>query len=86
MNRKLPCLVAVIGLVSGCASVTGSSNQSVAVMKPARQRVVNLASELRSGRHYGVFIDDTGSPGLTTPGLHAQRKSWVAARTVASRS
>lgn len=39
---------------------------------------VNLAIELRSGRHYGVFIDDTGSPGLATPGLNAQRKSWVA--------
>jgi len=39
---------------------------------------VNLAQELRSGRRYGVFIDDTGSPGLNTPGLHTQRKSWVA--------
>jgi hypothetical protein len=44
---------------------------------PARKSV-NLAQELRSGRHYGVFIDDTGSPGLITPGLHLQRKSWVA--------
>ncbi len=47
-------------------------------MNPALPKVVNLAVELRSGRHYGVFIDDTGSPGLKTPGLHAQRKSWVA--------
>lgn len=39
---------------------------------------VNLAVELRSGRHHGVFIDDTGSPGLIAPGLHARRKSWVA--------
>lgn len=39
---------------------------------------VNLAAELRSGRHYGVFMDDTGSPGLATPGLHSSRKSWVA--------
>jgi hypothetical protein len=39
---------------------------------------INLAAELRSGRHYGVFIDDTGSPGLITPGLNEQRKSWVA--------
>lgn len=39
---------------------------------------LNLAVELRSGRHYGVFIDDTGSPGLDTPGLHRQRKTWVA--------
>jgi|SRR5438128_362060 len=47
-------------------------------MSPALPKVVNLAVELRSGRHYGVFIDDTGSPGLKTPGLHAERKSWVA--------
>lgn len=47
-------------------------------MVHARPKVVNLAIELRSGRHYGVFIDDTGSPGLKTPGLHSLRKSWVA--------
>jgi hypothetical protein len=41
-------------------------------------RGINLAAELKSGRHYGVFIDDTGSPGLKTPGLHEKRKSWVA--------
>jgi hypothetical protein len=50
----------------------------MAFMNTPRRRSVNLALELRSGRHYGVFIDDTGSPGLITPGLHAQRKSWVA--------
>ena len=43
------------------------------------RKSINLALELRSSRHYGVLIDDTGSPGLETPGLHAQRKSWVAA-------
>ncbi|MGQ0833492.1 MAG: hypothetical protein ACT4O5_00990 [Gammaproteobacteria bacterium] len=42
------------------------------------RKTINLAVELRSGRHYGVFIDDTGSPGLNTPGLHTKRKSWVA--------
>ena len=47
-------------------------------MKIATHRTINLATELRSGRHYGVFIDDTGSPGLNTPGLNAKRKSWVA--------
>ena len=47
-------------------------------MNSPPQSSVNLAQELRSGCHYGVFIDDTGSPGLTTPGLHMQRKSWVA--------
>lgn len=39
---------------------------------------INLAEELRSGRRYGVLIDDTGSPGLCTPGLHSERKTWVA--------
>lgn len=39
---------------------------------------INFASELRSGRHFGVFLDDTGSPGLDRPGLSADRKSWVA--------
>lgn len=47
-------------------------------MSDPKRQTVNLAVELRSGRHYGVFIDDTGSPGLKTPGLHEQRKSWVA--------
>lgn len=47
-------------------------------MSPASRNSVNFADELKSGRHYGVFIDDTGSPGLITPGLHSQRKSWVA--------
>ena len=47
-------------------------------MNTPTPKSVNLAEELRSGRHYGVFLDDTGSPGLKTPGLHAQRKSWVA--------
>jgi hypothetical protein len=41
-------------------------------------RTINLAAELRSGRHHCVFIDDTGSPGLVTPGLRSRRKSWVA--------
>lgn len=43
-----------------------------------KSQPINLAAELRSGRHYGVFMDDTGSPGLTTPGLHSGRRSWVA--------
>lgn len=41
-------------------------------------RTVNLAEVLRSGEHYGVFIDDSGSPGAIQPGLHANRKTWVA--------
>lgn len=47
-------------------------------MKMSTHQTVNFATELRSGRHYGVFIDDSGSPGLETPGLNAKRKSWVA--------
>ena len=47
-------------------------------MNSPNSKTINLATELRSGRHYGVFIDDTGSPGLITPGLHGKRKSWVA--------
>lgn len=41
-------------------------------------RTVNLASVLRSGKHYGIFIDDSGSPGTSQPGLHSNRKTWVA--------
>ena len=41
-------------------------------------KAINLAVELRSGRHYGVFIDDTGSLGLKSPSLNEQRKTWVA--------
>lgn len=52
--------------------------QKFAIMNFTNNKSINLATELRSGRHYGVFIDDTGSPGLITPGLHVQRKSWVA--------
>ncbi|SRR6266498_6150370 len=44
---------------------------------PAK-KVVNLATELRTGIHFGVFIDDTGSPGLNTHGISKERKSWVA--------
>ena len=36
--------------------------------------------DLARGAAYGVFIDDTGSPGLTDtpPNLHPERKTWVA--------
>lgn len=36
--------------------------------------------KLLLGHYYGVFIDDTGSPGMpnTPAGLHPDRKSWVA--------
>lgn len=41
-------------------------------------RSVNLATVLRCGKHYGIFIDDSGSPGTSQPGLHSNRKTWVA--------
>jgi hypothetical protein len=39
-----------------------------------------LIEDLVAGRCYGVFIDDTGSPGLATgqADLHPARKTWVA--------
>jgi len=50
------------------------------------RKMINFADELRSGRHYGVFVDDTGSPGHETPGLHLKRKSWVAVLVPPSRT
>ncbi len=47
-------------------------------MKDEIIKNVNFADELKSGKHFGVFIDDTGSPGLDTPGLNMNRKTWVA--------
>lgn len=45
-----------------------------------RPRYQDFLDELARGDRYGVFIDDTGSPGLATahPGLHPERASWVA--------
>jgi hypothetical protein len=39
----------------------------------------DFLDELASGTQYGVFIDDTGSPGLrsSVSFLHPDRKSWV---------
>lgn len=44
--------------------------------KPKYQDFLN---DLASGAYYGVFVDDTGSPGLqsTPSNLHPERKSWV---------
>lgn len=43
-------------------------------------RYQNFVDEQRAGKIHGVFIDDTGSPGLydTPSQLHPERKSWVA--------
>src|SRR5262245_43923465 len=40
----------------------------------------DFVAEQRAGLIHGVFIDDTGSPGLseTPEGLHPERKTWVA--------
>ncbi|MBI4496753.1 MAG: hypothetical protein HY689_02500 [Chloroflexi bacterium] len=39
----------------------------------------SFLDELSRGKHFGVFIDDTASPGLAThsAALHPDRKSWV---------
>ncbi len=43
------------------------------------KRYQDFIDELFNGTHYGVFIDDTGSPGLksTPANLHQERKTWV---------
>ncbi len=45
-----------------------------------RFRYQDFIDELAVGRTYGIFVDDTGSPGLqnTPSNLHPKRKSWVA--------
>jgi hypothetical protein len=47
---------------------------------PPPFRYQDFVDEQRSGLIHGVFVDDTGSPGLQTgPGnLHPKRKSWAA--------
>ena len=39
----------------------------------------DFLTSLRSGSQYGVFIDDTGSPGLqsSASNVHPERKTWV---------
>ncbi|EKD87961.1 MAG: hypothetical protein ACD_35C00119G0002 [uncultured bacterium] len=45
-----------------------------------RPKYQDYINELAAGRAYGIFIDDTGSPGLTDtpPNYLPGRKSWVA--------
>ena len=45
-----------------------------------RFRYQDFVDQQRAGAMHGVFVDDTGSPGLpnTPPNLHPSRKSWVA--------
>jgi len=48
-------------------------------MKKNRLRYQDFIDELVSGSHYGVFIDDTGSPGGSSSRLlPTSRKTWVA--------
>lgn len=48
-------------------------------MKRTKLRYQDFIDELVNGSHYGVFIDDTGSPGGSSSRLlPANRKSWVA--------
>jgi len=45
-----------------------------------KPRYQDFVDEQRAGQVHGVFVDDTGSPGLkdTPANLHPERKSWVA--------
>ena len=45
-----------------------------------RPRYQDYLNELAAGQTYGIFVDDTGSPGLkdTPPNCDRKRKSWVA--------
>lgn len=45
-----------------------------------KPRYQDFVDEQRAGHVHGVFVDDTGSPGLkdTPANLHPERKSWVA--------
>ena len=45
-----------------------------------RPKYQTYLNELAAGQAYGIFIDDTGSPGLpdTPPNFLPKRKSWVA--------
>jgi hypothetical protein len=45
--------------------------------RPSYQHYVE---EFTNGSTYGIFVDDTGSPGLkdTPPNVHPERKTWVA--------
>jgi hypothetical protein len=46
---------------------------------PSKFRFQDFVDEQRAGAVHGVFIDDTGSPGLenTPTNLHSDRHSWV---------
>src|ERR1700730_16018370 len=46
----------------------------------SKLRYQDFLDDLARGIHHGVFIDDTGSPGLSIASaqLHPERSSWVA--------
>ena len=45
-----------------------------------KQRFQDYVDELARGEAYGIFIDDTGSPGIqgAPDNYHPERKTWVA--------
>jgi hypothetical protein len=45
-----------------------------------KPRFQDYLDELARGEAYGIFIDDTGSPGIpdAPPNFHLERKTWVA--------
>lgn len=45
-----------------------------------KPRLQDYIDELSRGETYGIFIDDTGSPGIKDPppNFHPERKTWVA--------
>jgi hypothetical protein len=49
-------------------------------MRRPKYKYQDFLDELAAGRAYGVFVDDTGAPGLsdTPANFHPERKSWVA--------
>src|SRR5690242_20360595 len=57
-----------------------SSCLQVVMPKPSTKSYYDFVVEQLRCELHGVFIDDTGSPGLRTGSeeLHPERKSWVA--------
>src|SRR5882724_6285714 len=62
----------------GAAHPKRGSAQQPAPTKQLKYQ--DYVDEQRAGKLHGVFIDETGSPGLrdTPSNLHPDRKSWVA--------
>jgi hypothetical protein len=65
---------------NGAASTAPTFGAETLMNQLSGYKYADFLADLRLGRYYGVFIDDTGSPGLVHPSqrLHPERKSWVA--------